>query len=37
MPESYRRYLEHAMRAAFDLTGVPLRIVLRRRREEARA
>jgi GTP-binding protein len=37
MPESYRRYLEHAIRAAFDLTGVPLRIVLRRRREEAPA
>jgi GTP-binding protein len=37
MPEAYRRYLEHAIRAEFDLTGVPLRLVLRRRREEARA
>jgi GTP-binding protein len=37
MPEAYRRYLEHAIRAEFSLAGVPLRMVLRRRREEARA
>jgi GTP-binding protein len=37
MPEAYRRYLERAIRAEFELTGVPLRMVLRRRREEARA
>ncbi len=38
MPESYRRYLEHAIRSGFDLPGVPLKLVLRRRRgEEARA
>ncbi len=37
MSDSYRRYLEHAIRSGFDLPGVPLRIVLRRRRgEEAR-
>ncbi|MGQ0572303.1 MAG: ribosome biogenesis GTPase Der, partial [Armatimonadota bacterium] len=38
MPEAYRRYLERAIRAQVDLTGVPLRLVLRRRRgAEARA
>ncbi len=38
MSESYRRYLEHAIRSGFDLPGVPLRLVLRRRRgEETRA
>jgi len=37
MPETYRRYLERAIRSQVDLTGVPLRLVLRRRREsEAR-
>lgn len=37
MSDAYRRYLEHAIRAGFDLIGVPLRLVLRRRRgEEAR-
>ena len=38
MSDSYRRYIEGAIRSEFDLTGVPLRLVLRRRRgEEARA
>jgi GTP-binding protein len=38
MTEAYRRYLERAIRAAIDLTGTPLRLVLRRRRgEEATA
>jgi GTP-binding protein len=37
MPEAYRRYLERVIRSQVDLTGVPLRLVLRRRREsEAR-
>ncbi len=37
MSDAYRRYLEHAIRAGCDLIGVPLRLVLRRRRgEEAR-
>jgi GTP-binding protein len=31
MPEAYRRHLERVMRTRFDLTGVPLRLVLRRR------
>jgi len=34
MTEAYRRYLERAVRSAFDLTGTPLRFVLRRRRGE---
>lgn len=33
MPETYRRYLERAIRDEFGLVGVPLRFVLRRRRE----
>jgi len=33
LTEEYRRYLERALRSAFDLTGVPVRFVLRRRRE----
>jgi GTP-binding protein len=33
MSEAYRRYLERAIREEFDLIGVPLRFVLRRRRE----
>jgi predicted GTPase len=38
MSDSYRRYLEHAIRSEFDLTGVPLKLVVRRRRgEEVRA
>lgn len=44
VPEHYRRYLEHAIRDAFDFRGVPLRIFFRaagdretaRAREEAR-
>lgn len=36
--DAYRRYLERAIRQAVDLTGTPLRLVLRRRRgEEASA
>lgn len=31
MPDDYRRYLEGAIRARFDLPGVPVRLVLRRR------
>jgi GTP-binding protein len=34
MTDAYRRYLEHALRSAFDLTGTPLRLVLRSRRGE---
>lgn len=34
MTDAYRRYLERAIRSAFDLTGVPLRFSLRRRRGE---
>ncbi|MGH2376495.1 MAG: ribosome biogenesis GTPase Der, partial [bacterium] len=34
LTDDYRRYLERALRSAFDLTGVPLRFVLRRRREQ---
>lgn len=34
MPESYRRYLEGAIRTEFDLEGTPLRLVLRRRRRD---
>ncbi len=38
LTDDYRRYLERVLRSAFDLTGVPLRFVPRRRREqEARA
>jgi GTP-binding protein len=37
MPEAYRRHLERTIRARFDLTGVPLRLVLRRRGEGAEA
>lgn len=38
MPEAYLRYLERVIRSKVDLTGVPLRFVLRRRRGgEARA
>ncbi|MDR7542922.1 MAG: ribosome biogenesis GTPase Der [Armatimonadota bacterium] len=37
MPEAYRRHLERALRSRFDLTGVPLRLVLRRRGEDAGA
>jgi GTP-binding protein len=37
MPVAYRRYLERVIRSQVDLTGVPLRLVLRRRRDsEAR-
>lgn len=36
MPQAYLRYLERAIRAAFDLTGTPLRLVLRPRRGEER-
>ncbi|MGQ0551289.1 MAG: ribosome biogenesis GTPase Der [Armatimonadota bacterium] len=34
LTDDYRRYLERALRSAFDLTGVPLRFVPRRRREQ---
>lgn len=34
MPQAYLRYLERAVRTAFDLTGTPLRLVMRRRRGE---
>ena len=34
MTESYRRYLERVVRSAIDLTGTPLRIVVRRHRGE---
>ncbi len=34
MTQAYQRYLERAIRTAFDLTGTPLRLVLRRRRGE---
>lgn len=37
LTDDYRRYLERALRSAFDLTGVPLRFVLRRRREQEAA
>jgi GTP-binding protein len=37
MPADYRRYLENAVRGKFDLYGVPLRLVLRRRGEPATA
>jgi GTP-binding protein len=37
MPTDYRRYLENAIRAKFDLPGVPVRLVLRRRSESATA
>ncbi|MGH7185959.1 MAG: ribosome biogenesis GTPase Der, partial [Pseudomonadota bacterium] len=37
MPADYRRYLENAIRGTFDLPGVPLRLVLRRRGESATA
>ncbi len=37
MPEAYRRYLERALRAQFNLAGVPLRFVLRQRSEQASA
>jgi GTP-binding protein len=37
MPDAYRRYLEGAIRSAFDLTGVPVRLVLRRRGESGGA
>jgi GTP-binding protein len=29
MPETYKRYLLNEMRAAFDLPGVPIRLVLK--------
>lgn len=34
--QDYLRYLERAVRASFDLTGVPLRFVVRRRRDGGR-
>ncbi len=34
MPEAYHRYLEGVIRSAFNLPGVPLRLVLRGRRGE---
>jgi len=37
MPTDYRRYLENAIRGKFDLPGVPVRVVLRRRSESATA
>ena len=37
MPTDYRRYLENAIRGKFDLPGVPVRLVLRRRSESATA
>ncbi|HXM71549.1 MAG TPA: hypothetical protein VN970_10475, partial [Thermoanaerobaculia bacterium] len=30
LPESYLRYLANAMREAFDLPGVPIRLTLKR-------
>jgi len=36
MTQAYLRYLERAVRAAFDLTGTPLRLVMRRRSGEER-
>ena len=33
--DTYRRYLENQLRRAFDLEGVPLRLVVRERRGEA--
>jgi len=29
MPETYKRYLLNELRAAFDLPGVPIRLVLK--------
>ncbi len=37
MPDSYRRYLDRAIRSKFNLTGVPLKLILRRRGEETSA
>jgi len=34
MTEAYRRYLERTIRSAIDLTGTPLRLVVRRHRGE---
>ena len=30
LPESYLRYLQHGLREAFDLAGVPVRVLLRK-------
>ena len=32
IPTAYARFIEHRLRAAFDLTGVPIRLTFRRRR-----
>ncbi|HEX5948322.1 MAG TPA: GTPase, partial [Actinomycetota bacterium] len=36
IPITYSRYLEHRLREAFDLDGVPIRLTFRRRRRRAR-
>lgn len=35
IPTTYSRYLEHRLREAFDLDGVPIRLTFRRRRRRA--
>jgi GTP-binding protein len=34
VPESYERYLHNGFRQAWGFTGVPVRLVLRHRRED---